>query len=129
MHRMFSAKKAAHTASMISTESDDPKRLWRLLNATLGLSEPEPAIPHTAAEFTSFFADKVSRIRALTASAPPPLFATVPPPSSLMSFELVTEEAVALFIMKAPSKHSQSDPLPTWLLKQCVALLHYWHLF
>ena len=59
MHRLFNAKKAAHTASIISAESGDPKRLWRVLNATMGLSEPDPDIPHSAVEFASFFADKV----------------------------------------------------------------------
>ena len=40
-----------------------------------------------------------------------------------MNFDLVTEETVTQLIMNAPCKHSQVDPLPTWLLKQCVSLL------
>jgi len=122
MHKIFNMKKAAFISSMIETEGGDPKRLWRILNATMGLSEPELEIPHTAEEFTRFFADKVANIRALTANAPPPLFAAAPP-SFLMSFKSVSEESVTELIMKAPSKHSKADPLPTWLLKQCVALL------
>ena len=88
----------------------------------MGLSEPDPEIPHSAVEFASFFADKVSRIRALTASAPPPVYAAAQP-STLACFELRTEEAVAQLVMKSPSKHSQADPIPTWLLKDCLHLL------
>jgi len=35
MHRLFSAKKSATTVNLISAESGNPKRLWRVLNATL----------------------------------------------------------------------------------------------
>ena len=123
MHRLFSAKKAASTVGLIKAESGDLKRLWRVLNATMGLSEAVPDIPHSAEDFTRFFADKVSRIRALTVDAPLPVYSTAVPSCSLLSFEPVTVESTAQLVMKAPCKHSQLDPLPTWLLKQCVMLL------
>jgi len=107
---------------LISTESGDPKRLWCKLNAALGLSDPEVEISHTASEFTEFFADKVSRIRALTAEATVPVFSAAPS-CTLMKFELLSEKDVANLVMKFPSKHLQTDPIPTWLLKQCVSLL------
>jgi len=40
-----------------------------------------------------------------------------------MKFELLSEKDVANLVMKSPSKHSLTDPIPTWLLKQCVSLL------
>ena len=86
------------------------------------LSEPDPEFPHSAVEFASFFADKVSRIRAVTFNAPLPVYAAAQP-STLACFELRTEEAVAQLVMKSPSKHSQADPIPTWLLKDCLHLL------
>ena len=45
------------------------------------------------------------------------------PSSTLTSFELVTEESTIDLIMKSPSKQSKMDPLPSWLLKQCVTQL------
>jgi len=92
------------------------------INAALGLSEPEVAIPHTASEFTDFFADKVSRICALTTDATVPMFSAAPS-CTLMKFELLSEKDVTSLVMKFPSKDSQTDPIPTWLLKQCVSLL------
>src|SRR4051812_454896 len=66
----------------------NPKCLWRVLNTTMRLSQPETDIPHSADDFTHFFADKVSRIRGFT--APPPSYSSVWPLCSLSSFELVT---------------------------------------
>jgi len=91
------------------------------------LSQPEPDIPHSADEFTCFFANKVSRIRDFTASAPPLSYSNVQPSCSRSRLELVTVESVTQLVMKAPNKHSKLDPLPTWLLKQCVA--HFLHHF
>jgi len=122
MDNMFKVKKANCTAYLISTESGDPKRLWCKLNAALGLSVPEVEIPHTASEFTNFFADKVSRIRALTDVASVPVFSAAPS-CTLIKFELLSEKDVANLVMKSPSKHSLTDPILTWLLKQCVSLL------
>lgn len=122
LHSLFNSKKASFTVRLVEAESGDPARLWRTLNSTLGLSSPDPDIPHTAEEFSAFFANKVARIRDLTANAPPPTFHTAPP-STLITFTNVTEESVIDIIMKSPCKHSQVDPIPTWLLKQCVSLL------
>ena len=88
----------------------------------MGLSEPDPDIPHSAVDFANFFVDKVSRIRAHTSNAPPPVFAGAPP-STLECFELLTEDTIVQLVMKSPSKHSQADPIPTWLLKESVQLL------
>jgi hypothetical protein len=41
----------------------------------------------------------------------------------LASFAVLAEESVAEPIMRSPSKQSHMDPLPSWLLKQCVSLL------
>ena len=122
LHSLFNSKKAAATVQLITAESGDPKRLWRALDATLGLSQPDPDIPHTAIQFSDFFADKIARIRALTANAPPPTFSAAPS-STLTDFSVITEESLLELIMKSPCKHSSMDPLPSWLLKQCVALL------
>jgi hypothetical protein len=86
------------------------------------LSQPAPDIPHTANQFSDFFADKVTRIRALTVNAAPPTF-SAELKSSLTCFSNVTEETLVELITQSPSKHSSIDPIPSWLLKQCVSLL------
>jgi hypothetical protein len=114
--------KVAAAVQMIAARSDYSKRLWRALDATLRLSQPSPNIPHTADQFNDFFADKVARIRALTANAAPLTFPAAPS-STLNSFSAITEESLVDLIMRSPCKHSSMDPLPTWLLKQCVSLI------
>ena len=98
---------------MIAAESGDPKRLWRALDATLGMSQPAPDIPHTADQFSDFIADKVALIRALTANAALPTFPAAPS-STLNSFSAITEESLVDLIMRSPCKHSSMDPLPSW---------------
>ena len=51
------------------------------------------------------------------------LWIEVAPSCSLLSFQPVTVEFTAQLVKKSPSKQSQLDPIPTWLLKQCVTLL------
>jgi len=41
----------------------------------------------------------------------------------LSQFNNITSDQIVSVIMKLPCKHSQLDPLPTWLLKRCVWLL------
>ena len=42
---------------------------------------------------------------------------------SLSSFSLATEAEIKKIIMNSPSKSCQLDPIPTWLLKECIDVL------
>ena len=69
-----------------------------------------------------FFERKVENIRASTSKAPLPSIQSTA--SSLMTtFGATTSEQVARLISAAPTKHCTLDPIPTWLLKDCVAEL------
>ena len=72
--------------------------------------------------FADFFEQKIRKLRdSLNHRAPVLHDHTVTPCSSALdSFSPVTAEAVARIIMRSPSKTSQLDPIPTWLLKSCV---------
>jgi hypothetical protein len=105
----------------LNADKDNPRRLWKTLNVTLGVSE-SITFTHTAEEFAQFFDDKISAIRLLTHNAPSPVFA-VSPPNLMQPFHTVSTDDVVQLISSAPSKHCQLDPMPTWLLKRCAVTL------
>ena len=65
---------------------------------------------------------KTADIRTTTASANPPTY-SVCLSATLDKFDLVDVAEVVAAIRASPSKQCQLDSLPTWLLKDCIALL------
>ena len=91
---------------------------------------------HTADDFQSFFQSKVQTIRSATASYS--MAATPDVPSSepagmtlcvdssrpvLMSWREVTTDEVRRIVMAAPVKSSSLDPIPTFLLRECLNII------
>ena len=72
--------------------------------------------------FAEFFSKKVSAIRAATDGSPPPDIRTSAT-TSMSIVQPVTEAEVRRVIMKAPSKSSSLDPIPTYLLKEVIDVL------
>jgi len=100
----------------------DKKTLRRRLNVLL---QPPGAVvsPFSANDFASFFDSKISAIRLSTATAGAP---TVDPRdvTPLDTFgTAVTAEHVAASLRRAACKQCESDPVPTWLVKQCTDVL------
>jgi hypothetical protein len=120
--KLYYGKKSSMTVELIDADKDCPKRLWRTLNSTLGLSECRQEFVHSADDFAQYFSDKIANIRISTAGAAPPSFSTHPP-SVFSDFRTVTEADVISVIVNAPSKQCELDPIPTWLLKKCVTFL------
>ena len=76
------------------------------------------AVPSTLKRSTSFFADKVARVRPTTSDAPSPTFSRVRPGTSFCSFSLLTTDDVIDAIRRLQDKQSAADPIPTSVLKQ-----------
>ncbi|PIK38247.1 putative RNA-directed DNA polymerase from mobile element jockey-like [Apostichopus japonicus] len=78
-------------------------------------------------EFSIFFIDKITRIRASIVSEGKSksfsLTVHKPPSCALDMWEPATEDELKRIIMASPSKSCGLDPLPTNLLKQCVTPL------
>ena len=77
-----------------------------------------------ADQFISFFHNKIDNIRTgLCAMVDEPLV-EIPDQSfngvQLNCFSSVTLQEIRHIILKAPSKSCELDPLPSWLLKECV---------
>ena len=104
-------------------ESDkNPRRLWQSIQKVCGNNGQKLDTDLTPNDFSAYFEKKVEDIRASTSNAPLPRIQSTA--SSLMTtFGATTNEQVARLISAAPTKHYTLDPIPTWLLKDCVAEL------
>jgi len=75
----------------------------------------------------SFFTDKISRLwisltsiyPVVSQHTPSPL--STPPVSS--TFRPASESEIYKILFDCPNKQSDSDPIPTWLLKKCSSVL------
>ena len=72
----------------------------------------------SATEFHCFFDRKVADIRATTSCAADPVYTDTD--CTFPGFSAVSADEVAAAVLKLPNKQCPSDPLPTWLLKECV---------
>jgi len=122
MYILFNNKRSAAIVDKIDSDKGNPWALWRTLNATMGVSVQQQEEMHTADEFDQFFASKIDAIRAATANAPSPSFKDHHR-SVMTRLVDVSDECVERLIMSAPCKHSDIDPMPTWLLKKCAVIL------
>jgi len=71
----------------------------------------------------TFFESKVNTIHAATGGSPAPSFVDARVKSPLRQFEVLSSDDVVKLVHSAPAKQSDLDPLPTWLLKDCIDLL------
>ena len=76
----------------------------------------------------SFFTDKISKLcLSLTSSfsTSSSLHSSSSPktPPDFSTFKLASESEISKILFNCPNKECDSDPIPTWLLKECSALL------
>ena len=77
----------------------------------------------TASDFHNFFVDKIASVRASTDGASNPTFRPSPEDTVLNALKPVDLDELTSLISSLPNKHCCTDPLPTWLLKECTAEL------
>ena len=69
------------------------------------------------------FATEIGRIRASTASSPPPLINDRVVDQTLSDLAPVTADEVMEILQKSPAKQCKLDPVPTWLVKRASHVL------
>ena len=69
------------------------------------------------------FATEIGRIRASTASSPPPLINDRVVDQTLSDLAPVTADEVIEILQKSPAKQCKLDPVPTWLVKRASHVL------
>ncbi|XP_077981930.1 uncharacterized protein LOC144436936 [Glandiceps talaboti] len=117
----------------VSECQGDQKKLYSIVNSLmrppkLTLLPDHDCKTELANKFNNFFVDKVANIRqklddqaentALTDG-----FRSRIVDTNLNKFTPLKPDEIKKYIMKSPTKQCQSDPIPTWLLKEYVNIL------
>jgi len=133
-NEVFEEKKAEYWRSRLATDSHDPRRLWRHVNSVLCRGKesglPPPPVSHSADDFQRFFVAKVENVRAATAASSGADTVEVdhsrcsqPSPSTMTMWRDVTESEVRRIVLAAPLKSCSLDPIPTFVLRDCIDVL------
>jgi len=67
------------------------------------------------------FVNKLSEAASTLPTTASPYFPPTPPDFS--TFRPATESEISKILSNCPNKQSNSDPMPTWLLKECSSVL------
>jgi hypothetical protein len=133
-HQLLSKAKTDYLRERLSSCTTDTKHLWKELNVALHRTQsrtfPDNLPDHVACEeFAHFFKEKVESLcRGMTTTQSSSTLILDPcddneHASHLCHFALVNDIEVSKIIKQSPTKSCSRDPLPTWLLKQCLPSL------
>ena len=92
------------------------------MSASLLLNVPAESLPNS---FSTFFAKKVMDIRCGLKLDTDQLVHEEKSPihTPLVAFSPATPDEIMDIIVKSPNKSCELDPIPTWLLKECLSEL------
>lgn len=128
VNKLIKQARTTYYSDKISVCGHDQKGIYNIANHLLGERGTQP-LPETTSDtelaetFSTFFTEKIVRIRESLGECNNCSAATTDTPEHdilLTSFGSVSIEEVKKLIMKSPDKSCDLDPVPTWLLKQCI---------
>ena len=122
--------KRKHYGGLIEGCAGDSKKLFSIVNPLCNVRTDAPP-PHDnprrlANKFGEFFCRKISLLREdiSSCSSPKPINSIPSPEESLLQFTLVSKATLVHdVIFKSSNATCQLDPIPTWLLNECVDVL------
>ena len=131
---LFGANKNQYWTSRLAAESrrPNPRLLWRSMDSVLCRGKdsglPTAAVPHSADNFQRFFEANVQAVRssmpvyatAAAADSASGAFSRPASSPSLTVWREVTEDEVRCIVLAAPAKSCSLDPIPTFLLRDCI---------
>ncbi len=114
--------------NLIQNNSADPKNLFKVINKALHKKEDTPFPPgmsdeELANDFNKFFDGKIQTIRDNldnTQNDVTPIPESPKYTQQLSEFRILSTDEVKKLITTSASKHCDLDPIPTWLLKECI---------
>ena len=120
--------KSDYYSKLISDNSQDPRKLWHVLQKTLSRVSEVKLPPHQsdktlADQFASFFHNRIKTIRD---TFTPSGTENVRPSSDLpkiTAFTEVPQDTVDKIIRNSPTKSCMLDLWPTFLIKECSDIL------
>ena len=125
VNTLLDSAKQKYYSDMVREKSKDSKAFYKLIDKLLcrgkvtSLPDCKSRV-QLAAEFGSFFVQKIQKIHAsLGGGVVSDLSATPAAPDGCVLDELqcATHEEIKKVIMASPTKSCGLDPVPTWLLK------------
>ena len=126
-HHMIESAKSTYHSDRIA--NCDQKKLFKIIDKML-TPEDDNTLPASdcpeklANKFANYFDSKINSLREDLDELVVPTVNTVnshtPIAKRLSEFSPVSSELVRKIIMDSPNKHCQLDPLPTWMLKECI---------
>ena len=121
--------KSDYCSKLISDNSHDSRKLWRELHKTLNKVSDATLPSHEsqkslADQFASYFSNKINNIRDNFGSigTENDIHPLSDPPKINVSRQ-VSEEALDKINKTSPTKSCLLDPLPTFLIKECIDIL------
>ena len=125
---IINKSKSDFYTNTIAENSDNPKQLWKELNNILHIKSeavlPQCSDDKTLADsFSSFFTDKILKIRASFTNQTTYSLSPDRPPPKLNTFVPATTDEVLEIILSSPTKSCMLDPMPTFLVKQFADIL------
>lgn len=132
---LLCSSKTGYFSRLVQGKSKNPRELFKVIDGLIHGQQQSSALPdHSSTEelahrFCEFFTTKIENIRlklladqihCSTGRLP-----TWDPPiqTPWSTFALVTKEQLTRLIQKSPTKTCSLDPMPTWLLKNCLPVL------
>ena len=119
---LIQAKKTYYMDKIANCDKNQ-KKLYQVLNGLLKRSCDQDLPDHACGtqlvnKFNSFFVDKIRKIRENLESEEEHISEPEPVPDTLLQgFSPVSEQIIDRFISNSSNATCESDPLPTWLLK------------
>ena len=126
-NRLANKDKGSYYTNLITANSD-PKKLWQSLRKVLHRTSETVLPAHSSDKsladmFASFFSNKISKIRDTFSTSGSFNDAPDSLPPAFNAFMPVTEDEVYKCISESPTKSCSLDPIPTFLLKDCLDIL------
>ena len=123
MHKLVDRKRTIYWRAKVGEQSN-ARTTWRIIDNILCREQTKSNTPSLSAViFADYFDTKIENIRSATEGAPAPTYTDCSPNVDLQSFSLLDTTDTVRLIKEAPTKQCALDPIPTWLLKDCVDLL------
>jgi hypothetical protein len=136
VNNMLSEAKVNYYTNLVKSQSDNPKQLWATVNSLSGDNKSKvlPDYDNLSSlvnSFNLFFTGKVTQIRSKIGSTDhhhddnfsnhlsPVVSTTVP----MSTFQEVKEADIRSIMKSSPSKSCSLDPIPTYLLQSCEAIV------
>ena len=112
----------------IETHHTNPKQLYKIINILLKKKEsllPEGEDKDLVEKFISFFSNKIKKITDTFTPVTNRDYVThnILPAGELKSFSSISAEDLSKQIRTGNSKSCHLDPIPTWLVKECLDVL------